>query len=495
MRRRLLIVYLTLTAVLLLATEIPLGFNLAMNNYHHLVIGQVSNAFSLASAAEATGDGTAPDAAWKARATTYSEQNNAVVLVFDDRGRQTFTSRPGTRISDPEWRRILRGALVGENTVPLDYSFNISARPLFVAEPILKRGKPIGAVATISPTVSLRSQVAQDALLLLAVAAVGLLASAAVGIPLVRWSLGPARQLQTAVRQIAQGQYSVRASADRGPAELRELAEAVNGMTDRLVSVLEAQRSFVADASHQMRNPLTALRVRVEALEPVVPKAGRENLAVAVAEADRLSRILDELLVLANAVTTDDGTSTIDVRAVVESRARALSSRAEEADVTIAVQGRGAPATCLPGALDQVLDVLLDNALGFSPPEGRVTVRIRSDDAWVYVEVQDEGPGMSAQEKERATDRFWRGRQPARRGGSGLGLAIAKALLNAGGARLELDDAEPHGLVARAVLPRMVPATALADGGRTLSRPDGPPGERATARQGSTEGAGERDED
>ncbi|MEU1268871.1 HAMP domain-containing sensor histidine kinase [Streptomyces sp. NPDC005799] len=489
MQRRLLIVYLTLTAVILLATEIPLGLNLAMNNYHHLVIRQVSNAFSLASAAEATG-GAAPDAAWKARAKAYSEKNDAVVLLFDDQGRRTYSTRPGTKISDPEWRRTLLGALVGESTVPLDYSFNISARPLFVAEPVLKRGRPVGSVATISPTTSLRSQVTQDALLLLGVAVAGLLAAAAVGIPLVRWSLRPARQLQAAVRQIAQGQYSVRATADRGPPELRELAEAVNGMTDRLVSVLEAQRCFVADASHQMRNPLTALRVRVEALEAVVPEDGQENLAVAVAEADRLSRILDELLVLANAATVDGGSSTIDVRAVVESRARALSSRAEEADVTIAVQGRGAPARCLPGALDQVLDVLLDNALGFSPPGGRVTVRIRSDDTSVYVEVEDQGPGMSPQEKERATDRFWRGRQPGRRSGSGLGLAIAKALLKAGGAELELDDAEPRGLLARAVLPRVVPATALPGRDRRAVSPDGPAGERKPARQGDAGGGG-----
>ncbi|MBW8795391.1 MAG: HAMP domain-containing histidine kinase [Streptomyces sp.] len=493
MQRRLMIVYLSLTAVLLLATEIPLGFNLAMNNYHHLVIHQVSKAFSLASAAEATAGAPAPDDDWKTQATVYGKQEKAVVMLFDAQGRETFTTRPRTRISDSEWRRTLDSALAGESTVPLDYSFNISARPLFVAEPVLRRGKPVGAVATISPTASLRSQVAKDALILLGVALAGLLASAVVGIPLVRWSLAPARRLQEVVRRIAQGQYSVRASADRGPTELRELAEAVNGMTDRLVSVLEAQRSFVADASHQMRNPLTALRVRVEALEALVPEDGREDLAIAVSEADRLSRILDELLALANAAIADGASNAVDVRAVVEARAKALSNRAEEADVTIAVQGRGTPATCLPGALDQVLDVLLDNALGFSPRGGRVTVRIRSDDASVYVEVVDAGPGMSAHEKERATDRFWRGRQPTRRGGSGLGLAIAKALLNASGARLEL-DAEPHGLVARVVLPRMVPATALAGSGRTAVRPDGLAGERKPARQGSAGAAADRPE-
>ncbi|WP_328690276.1 HAMP domain-containing histidine kinase [Streptomyces phaeochromogenes] len=480
MRRRLLITYLAFTAVLLLGTEIPLGFNLAMNNYHHLVIRQVSETSALASAAEA--DSPAEDlqvsAAWRTRADAYGREANATVVLFDARGRQVYSTRPGTRVDqETEWKPVLDQALAGESSVPLDYPFNVSARPLFVAEPVLQHGKAVGALATITPTLSLRSQVASDALLLLAVGLAALLTSALIGIPLVRWSLGPAHQLQAAVRKISRGEYSVRAPADRGPIELRELADAVNGMTDRLVSVLEAQRSFVADASHQMRNPLTALRVRVEGLEAVVPPEGQESLAVALAEADRLSRILDELLTLANASAGDSDTATVEVRSVVEARAQAWSDQAARADVTIAVQGRRAAATSLPGALDQVLDVLLDNAIGFSPPGGRVTVRTRSDDTWVYVEVEDEGPGLPDAEKDRATDRFWQGRQPAGRKGSGLGLSIATALLTASGARLEMEDAQPHGLIARTVLPRLVPASAPARGTEAGREPGDRPSE------------------
>lgn len=476
MRRRLLITYLVFTAVLLLGTEIPLGFNLAMNNYHHLVIRQVSDASALASAAEAdnSSGGLRASAAWRTRAVSYGRERNATVLLFDVRGRQVYSSQPGARVDQGrEWKAVLDKALAGESSVPLDYRFNISARPLFVAEPVLQHGVAVGAVATITPTGSLRSQVATDALLLLVVGLAGLVASALVGIPLVRWSLGPAHQLQAAVRKISRGEYSVRAPSDRGPVELRELADAVNGMTDRLVSVLEAHRGFVADASHQMRNPLTALRVRVEALEAVVPASGRESLQVAISEADRLSRILDELLTLVDASAGHSGTTTVEVRSVMEARAQAWSDQAASADVTIAVHGRRAAANCLPGALDQVLDVLLDNAISFSPPGGRITLRTRSDDTWVYVEVQDEGPGMPDTVKDRATDRFWQGRQPVGRKGSGLGLAIATALLTAGDARLELEDAQPHGLVARAVLPRLVPASLLPRGTEAGPDPDG----------------------
>jgi hypothetical protein len=220
-RRRLLITYLAFTAVLLLGTEIPLGFNLAMNNYHHLVIRQVSEAFTLASAAEADSveEELRPSAAWRTRADTYGRERDATVLLFDARGRLVYSTEPGTRVDqNAEWKAILDKALAGESSVPLDYPFNVSARPLFVAEPVLQHGEAVGALATITPTRSLRSQVAADALLLLVVGLAGLLASALIGIPLVRWSLGPAQHLREAVRKISRGEYSVRAPADRGPA-------------------------------------------------------------------------------------------------------------------------------------------------------------------------------------------------------------------------------------------------------------------------------------
>jgi signal transduction histidine kinase len=471
-----LIAYLAFAAVLLLGTEIPLGFQLAMDDYHHLVIRQVVESSALASAAQpdSSGSGLRASAAWRTRADSYGQERRATVLLFDARGHQVYSTRPGTRVDqEAEWKVVLEGALAGKSSVPLDHQFNVSARPLFVAEPILQHGEAVGAVATITPTRSLLAQLVDDAVPLLAVGLTGLLVSALIGIPLVRWCLSPARQLQAAVRQICRGEYSVRAPADRERVGLNELANESQAMTDRLVSVLEAQRSFVADVSHQMRNPLTALRLRVEALGPLVPPEGQGDLAVAAAEADRLSRVLDELLMLANASDSDSGTTTVEVRSVVETRAQAWSDRAAQDDITIAVHGRRAAATCLPGALDQVLDVLLDNAIGFSPPAGRVTVRIRSDDTRVYVEVEDEGPGMPDADKDRATDRFWRGRQPARRKGSGLGLAIATALLAAGDARLELEDAQPHGLIARVMLPRLVPASALSHAAEAVQDSDG----------------------
>ncbi|MEU3550879.1 sensor histidine kinase [Streptomyces longwoodensis] len=468
MRRRLLITYLSLTAVLLLALEVPLAFSLAMNEFHHLAIAQVNDTEKLAAAAARTTD-PASDLSWGRQATSYGAHKSTTVLLLGPSGGIVFSTKPGTRITRDEWRRTVRRALDGNPNLPLDYPFNVSAEPLLVAAPVFEHGRVIGAVATVSPTTSLRAQAMGQNAVLLGVTAVGMLAAAAAAVPLARWCLGPVSRLHHAVSAIAQGRYETRAGADSGPAEIRELATAVNTMTDRLVALLQAQRSFVADASHQLRNPLSALRLRIDVLESAITEAGRPHLAQAAEEADRLGRILDELLALARASEADSETTPVEVRSVAEARARAWSAQAAAADVTLAVTGDRVVACCQPGVLDQVLDVLLDNALGFSPAGGRITVRVRADDARARVIVTDEGPGMSSEDMARATDRFWRGDQVGDRAGSGLGLAIATTLLDASGGRLSLTAAEPQGLVAEVDLARDIPgvaALARSDAGR-----------------------------
>ncbi|MEU5976232.1 HAMP domain-containing sensor histidine kinase [Streptomyces sp. NPDC047315] len=469
MRRRLLITYLSLTTMLLLGLGVPLALSLAMNDYHHLANAQVNETGRLANAAARTGD-PASDPAWVEQAVAYDRGNDAAVLLVDGRGEVVFTTRPGAGVDRRAWQRTLRRALDGDVNLPLDYPVNTSAEPLFVAAPVLEHGRTVAAVATLSPTASLRSRALGQGALLLGVAALGLFATALVAVPLSRWSLRPVRQLHRAVGAIAQGRYGTRAPVDRGPAEVRELAVAVNAMTDRLVALLEAQRRFVADASHQLRNPLTALRLRIDVLESTVRGDGAGAVAAVVAEADRLGRILDELLVLARAAEPEHGAVPVEVRSVARARAQAWSAQAAADDVAVVVAGEQAVASCQPGVLDQVLDVLLDNALGFSPPGGTVTVRTRADGDRIRVTVRDEGPGMSREDMRRSTDRFWRGEQPAGRTGSGLGLAIARALLEGGGGELRLSAAKPHGLIAEVAVPAGMPYVAPHDSARS----DGP---------------------
>jgi signal transduction histidine kinase len=167
---------------------------------------------------------------------------------------------------------------------------------------------------------------------------------------------------------------------------------------------------------------------------------------------DRLSRTLSDLLALERADRTPACLEAVDVRADVLDRAAFWEAVADRRGVTIDVEGPAALAAAAPGALLQVLDVLLDNALHVSPESGRVLVRIVPASTSVGVHVIDEGPGMTREERLRACEPFWRGPESARRGGTGLGLAIACAFLRSGGGRLTLAPAGARGLDAAAHL-------------------------------------------
>jgi signal transduction histidine kinase len=265
----------------------------------------------------------------------------------------------------------------------------------------------------------------------------------------VRWILRPVWQLGHAVSEITNGRYGVRALDRSGPAEIRDLAAAFNTMTDRLTASLEAQRAFAADASHQLRNPLSGVRLRIESLEPHVAPGGREQLDRAIVEMRRLSLVIDQLQQLARAENGSMPVGPVDVGSVLECRVDAWREQAERDGVRLEVHGDPVAAECADGALDQIVDVLLDNALRVSPEGATVSLRASaSGSGYVEVHVIDEGAGMSPGDRARACDRFWRAaEQPAERAaGSGLGLAIAKALATAGGGDLRLDEASPHGV-------------------------------------------------
>jgi signal transduction histidine kinase len=458
MRRTLTLSYLVLMILLLLALEIPLVYSSAMDEFHHLLIARSTEAARFAAAAEPVLSSHGDSTTLLRQIQQYDHSLGVQVLLVDARGRPVLASRSDVRVSDPAWRSELRQALAGGRPDSLDYPFNVSAIPLFVVQPVQEGNQVLGAVATISPTTDLRSTMIGRLVIYLAVGLLGLLAAIAVAVPLSRWILRPVCAVSASARAIADGHYDERAPVDDGPPELRVLSSAVNTMADRLVTLLRAQKAFVADASHQLRNPLTALRLRVEALEPMVTDEGQESLGIAVTEVERLSNILAELLALASAEGSAAETTVIDAHAVARGRADAWRSRAGERGVHIAVTGSSTTALAVSGTLDQALDVLLDNALHVSSPDSQITVRLVERDTEVDVHVTDQGPGMAEADRTRAFDRFWRGSTSADRDGSGLGLAIALALVTSSGGRLRLDPATPCGVDAVVTLPAAQPA-------------------------------------
>jgi signal transduction histidine kinase len=456
MQRRLLAGCVTLAAVLIMVFRIPLAIDDATHRCRHLWMDRLHDTRHLAE--------TAPMLVGQGRADVYARyraedrRRGIAVIVTDRHGRivdATHRLRPAV---DREVGRQLTVARRGAQARgPMASRCPALPDRLIVAVPARSHGQVVGAVSTVSSGRQLRDEIVDGSLFLLAGSFIALVVAALAMLPVVRWILRPVWQLGHAVREITNGHYGVRALDRSGPAEIRDLAAAFNTMTDRLTASLEAQRAFAADASHQLRNPLSGVRLRIESLEPHVAPAGREQLARAIVEMRRLSLVIDQLQQLARAEGGSLPTGPVDVVTVLECRADAWSEQAERDGVRLEVRGDQVVAVCADGALDQIVDVLLDNALRVSPEGATVTLRASASGAeHVEVHVVDEGAGMSPEDRARACDRFWRAAEqpPERAAGSGLGLAIAKALTTAGGGELRLDEASPHGIDAVVTLRR-----------------------------------------
>jgi signal transduction histidine kinase len=455
MQRRLLFTYLSLTTLLLLVLETPLALSYSLNQFHHLSTVRTQETQAFAEAAQPVLSG-APAFALRERMRSYDQGNDTLIVLADRTGRIVETSRPDIGTVALAVHDELAAALRGiDSSLSNHRSYSLTPGPVVIVKPVRQSGQIVGAVVTISSTGKLRADIFDHVVILLIVGALALAAVALAGVPLTRWILQPIRRLDQTAHAIADGAYDMRAPCAGGPTEVRGLAEAFNRMADRLVTLLQAQRAFVADTSHQMRNPLTALRLRVEGLEPVVATQAKPQLEQAVAEVERLSVILDQLLRLARAEGRHDPVEPVDVAGVVDGRLEAWQGIADQKGVMLLPRGpHPIVSSCAPGILEQILDVLIDNAIHASPDGASVVIDCRASGGEVQVRVIDEGPGMNAEDRARALDRFWRGATSASRDGSGLGLAIADALVQANGGTLRLDAADPHGLDAVVTLRR-----------------------------------------
>jgi signal transduction histidine kinase len=224
-------------------------------------------------------------------------------------------------------------------------------------------------------------------------------------------------------------------------------------MTSRLERLLHAQRDFVADASHQLRTPLTGLRLRLEEAKALEPQAdAAAELDAATVEVDRLARTVDELLVLSRAGERRLTGTTVELDDLVTSVAERWRAHAADRGIALAFRDE-APGASVWGArsdAERALDCLIENAVHYSPPGSTVELVI----ARGRIEIGDRGPGLAKGEEEAVFERFHRGRAGvAGPPGSGLGLAIARELARGWNGEVTLQDREGGGTVAVLSLP------------------------------------------
>ncbi|MEJ8280941.1 sensor histidine kinase [Pseudonocardia spirodelae] len=460
MRSRLLLVVLVLVGLLAAGLGVPLALTAAQRAQEEVFTDRLTDTISFSSAAQRplieAPAGSSALSTFTAEIARYDEVYDVAVLVVDRSGALLTASRPREQLPalDAYAQQRTGVALAGRRSASYPLLMPWEDSPLVLAEPVLVDGEVVGAVETVSPTDALRAETVRTWSLIAGAAVFALLAGILVALPLTAWVLRPVRRLDQAMGRVgtavAAGERPGSPTRRSGPPELRSLAGSFDRMTETVREALAAQRAFVADASHQLRNPLTALRLRLSNLDGHVRADASDDHLAAMEEAERLSRVLDGLLALARAeraVEDPAGAGETDLDVVIAERVDNWRPLAEHSGIELRRSGpHGLRAAISETGLDTVLDAVLDNALKYTPAGRRVRVATLRTTDLIGVSVVDGGPGMTAEDRARATDRFWRAPGQTNVEGSGLGLAIAARTAVAAGGSLQLGPAPGGGL-------------------------------------------------
>jgi len=360
-----------------------------------------------------------------------------VVQVWTGDGAVTYSShrRPG----------LPRSAVLGFADVDFDgrrwrvFSTTSRGRVIQVAQPLSVRHQLAAAAAW-------RSVVP----LLIAAPLVALAVWWLVGV-----SLAPLRNLVAAVR--ARDAESMTPLPLAGlPSELTPLGGALNALLARLRGSFDAQRAFVADAAHELRSPLTALKLQVDLVRRAPGEAARAQALQELGQGtERMQRLVEQLLALARAEPGGAETELRDIDVVEPVRQATADTIGLAVASGVELELEAPPqrrARADAAALRILARNLIDNAVRHAGRNGRVRVQLAAGGAGVILRVDDSGPGIPAAERARVFDRFYR-RSDAATIGSGLGLAIVRAIAERHGADVRLDDSPLGGLRAEVALP------------------------------------------
>ncbi len=410
--------------LILVALEVPLALNLARR-----IDAEVKNeaaAQAVVVAANASGRmGNLQELNRLARQA--GRELGGRVIVVSRRGLLRADStvqspRPLSYASRPE----IKTALSGRRAQGERHSATLGQDLLYTAVPVTNNSRVVGAVRVTQSIDAVHARVRRGVLALAAIGGFALLLGLAIAWVLASSLSKPLRSLATTARRVEAGDLEARAE-DSGPSEQREVAAAFNDMTDRLGTVLAAQREFVANASHQLRTPLTGLRLRLESARA---KSGREagpELEAAEREVKRLARLLTSLLTLAREGDKPGPSRPVSLARAAERAHERWAAAAEQDGRSLELVGNG-DATIAASEEDVaiLLDNLIENALRYSPSRVAVDWGQEGGEAWLAV--LDEGPGLAAGEEKRLFERFARGSAGSERVGTGLGLAIVDTL-------------------------------------------------------------------
>lgn len=462
MSRRVLLPLLLFGLLAVCAILVPVGSALAQSRTQQLQLQRAGSLDQIGQRAAAALDGGEVDALAHYLERFHDTYGEAV-LVVDGAG-ETVASVGRLAVDGvdaDDAATVTEAALRGvpQRTLPTVTPW--SGASAVVAEPVMTDGTTTaGAVALGIDQTAARADVARGWAFVGATGLALLAALLAASVWWTRWVTRPVRALDDAANALAE-QRGFEPAASTGPPELRRLAHSFERMARNVEHALEQQRGLVADASHQLRNPLAAIRLRIDAL----PRDGGaeiepEEIDAIAGDLDRLERTVDRLLALANAehranaaesgqrLAWREGTSG-DRIATAASLAAPHRAALAAAGVALETYGGEEHLACRGSDLEEMVEILLDNARKYAGRGATVRVGLVPAPGRVTLEVSDSGSGLPDAELERLGTRFWRSAAHADLPGTGLGHAILVELARANDATVTVDRAPEGGLRTR----------------------------------------------
>ena len=428
LRLQLLAAFAYVLLLIIVALEVPLALNLARRIDAEVRNEAATQAFVVA--AGASGRMKRP-AELRQLVRRAGRELGARVIVVGKGGRLLADSTvvaPRPLLYKTASRPEIGTALDGTRAQGERHSDSLGEDLLYTAVPVTNNSQVVGAVRVTQSMSAVHDRVRRGVLALAAIGAFALVVGLALAWFLAGSLSRPLRNLAATAHRFETGDLEARAEP-AGPTEQRELAAAFNDMAERLGRVLAAQREFVANASHQLRTPLTGLGLRLEAarmkarrFEEALPE-----LEAAERELARMARLLTSLLTLAREGDTPTAAHPVSLARAAERAHERWAAAAEQEGRELELVGNGdATVAASEEDLAILLDNLIENALRYSPSRVAVDWGRDRDEAWLAV--LDEGPGLAPGEESRLFDRFARGSAGSDRSGTGLGLAIVDTL-------------------------------------------------------------------
>lgn len=387
----------------------------------------------------------------------YGEVFGARIAVID-RGENVLASsgRAAEQLVDAS-RDPIRVALSGRRADPVTELSPWASGDLVVAEPVFEGGTVIGAVVIGESLERTRHKVLMMTLVLLLACLVLSVALLFVASRLATWVLRPMHRVDRAMALIEQGNMNARIDDDTGPPETREMIGVFNRMADEIERVITRQQEFAANASHELRNPLGALMLRVEYLATGLDASWEPAVNEAREEGQRMARILETLLSLAR--NEETVLARTDLVSLVRDRAEAWAEVGADQGITLTLAGLD-PVACVTDrtSVETALDTVIDNAYKYSAGAAGghrgVTLAVRDAGDAGVITVQNCGRALTEEELLHMSDRFWRSNHDRDVAGTGLGLTVAHQLMDAIGGSLELSAPATGGLIVGFRIPK-----------------------------------------